>query len=141
MIKCGDSTSDPDHGKDRSDSDAYQVMRKDKTNRDCQTDIKKVETIFGKSYAFVDEIGDCLNNSISGIGDDTHVQRHGGTDACQNDGNDQKEDPSGKTSGKRIRISCPKIRVIPENIFRNRVKIRLSGNCKMSIKRTSFRFI
>ena len=63
-----------------------------------------------KSYAFVDEIGDCLNNSISGIGDDTHVQRHGGTDACQNDGNDQKEDPSGKTSGKRIRISCPKIR-------------------------------
>ena len=110
MIKCGDSTSDPDHGKDRSDSDAYQVMRKDKTNRDCQTDIKKVETIFGKSYAFVDEIGDCLNNSISGIGDDTHVQRHGGTDACQNDGNDQKEDPSGKTSGKRIRISCPKIR-------------------------------
>ena len=83
MIKCGDSTSDPDHGKDRSDSDAYQVMRKDKTNRDCQTDIKKVET---------------------------HVQRHGGTDACQNDGNDQKEDPSGKTSGKRIRISCPKIR-------------------------------
>lgn len=95
MIKCGDSTSDPDHGKDRSDSDAYQVMRKDKTNRDCQTDIKKVETIFGKSYAFVD---------------DTHVQRHGGTDACQNDGNDQKEDPSGKTSGKRIRISCPKIR-------------------------------
>ena len=92
MIKCGDSTSDPDHGKDRSDSDAYQVMRKDKTNRDCQTDIKKVETIFGKSYAFVDEIGDCLNNSISGIGDDTHVQRHGGTDACQNDGNDQKEE-------------------------------------------------
>ena len=86
MIKCGDSTSDPDHGKDRSDSDACQVMRKDKTNRDCQTDIKKVETIFGKSYAFVDEIGDCLNNSISGIGDDTHVQRHGGTDACQNDG-------------------------------------------------------
>lgn len=74
MIKCGDSTSDPDHGKDRSDSDAYQVMRKDKTNRDCQTDIKKVETIFGKSYAFVDEIGDCLNNSISGIGDDTHVR-------------------------------------------------------------------
>ena len=110
MIKCGDSTSDPDHCKDRSDSDAYQVMRKDETNRDCQTDIKKVETIFGKSYAFVDEIGDCLNNSISGIGDDTHVQRHGGTDACQNDGNDQKEDPSGKTSGKRIRISCPKIR-------------------------------
>ena len=48
--------------------------------------------------------------SISGIGDDTHIQRHGGTDACQNDGNDQKEDPSGKTSGKRIRISCPKIR-------------------------------
>ena len=127
MIKCGDSTSDPDHGKDRSDSDAYQVMRKDKTNRDCQTDIKKVETIFGKSYAFVDEIGDCLNNSISGIGDDTHVQRHGGTDACQNDGNDQKED---QRSG-----------IIPENIFRNRVKIRLSGNCKMSIKRTSFRFI
>lgn len=72
MIKCGDSTSDPDHGKNRSDSDAYQVMRKDKTNRDCQTDIKKVETIFGKSYAFVDEIGDCLNNSISGIGDDTY---------------------------------------------------------------------
>ena len=86
MIKCGDSTSDPDHGKDRSDSDAYQVMRKDKTNRDCQTDIKKVETIFGKSYAFVDEIGDCLNNSISGIWDDTHVQRHGGTDACQMSG-------------------------------------------------------
>ena len=70
MIKCGDSTSDPDHGKDRSDSDAYQVMRKDKTNRDCQTDIKKVETIFGKSYAFVVEIGDCLNNSIilTGVG-------------------------------------------------------------------------
>lgn len=110
MIKCGDSTSDPDHGKDRSDSDAYQVMRKDKTDRDCQTDIKKVETIFGKSYAFVDEIRDCLNNSISGIGDDTHVQRHGGTDSCQNDGNDQKEDSSGKTSGKRVRISGPKIR-------------------------------
>lgn len=100
MIKCGDSTSDPDHGKDRSDSDACQVMRKDKTNRDCQTDIKKVETIFGKSYAFVDEIGDCLNNSISGIGDDTHVQRHGGTDACQNDGNDQKRILPGKLPAK-----------------------------------------
>ena len=85
-------------------------MSEEQANGSGKADIKEVETVLGEPNRFPDTVGNGLYDPVSRVGDDTHVQRHGGTDACQNDGNDQKEDPSGKTSGKRIRISCPKIR-------------------------------
>ena len=48
---------------------------------------------FRKAHAFVNGIGDSLHNAVAGVRHDAHIERHGGADAGQNDGNDEDDYP------------------------------------------------
>lgn len=110
MVKRSNGSSDSDYGKNRSDSNSNEMAGTDKTDYDGNGDAQKVETVFGKSGAFVNTVSNRLYNSITRIGDDPHIQGHGSTDSGQDDRENQKQDPSGHASGKLIGISTLKIR-------------------------------
>ena len=92
MIKYCDHASYAKYGDDSSKSDTDQLMSEDQTNESSKADIKEVKAVLGEANRFSNTVGNSLYNPVARIGDDTHVQRHGGTDAGKDDpgGKDQK---------------------------------------------------
>ena len=96
-----------------SKADADQLMSEEQANGSGKADIKEVETVLGEPNRFPDTVGNGLYDPVSRVGDDTHVQRHGGTNPGKDDsgGKDQK---SGwhivrgcrKQCGKQIHKTC-----------------------------------
>ena len=113
MIKYCDHASYAKYGDDSSKSDTDQLMSEDQTNESSKADIKEVKAVLGEANRFSNTVGNSLYNPVSRIGDDTHVQRHCGTDTGKDDsgGKDQK---SGwhivrgcrKQCGKQIHKTC-----------------------------------
>ena len=54
-------------------------MSEEQANGSGKADIKEVETVLGEPNRFPDTVGNGLYDPVSRVGDDTHVQRHGGT--------------------------------------------------------------
>ena len=92
MIKYCDHASYAKYGDDSSKSDTDQLMSEDQTNESSKADIKEVKAVLGEADRFSNTVGDSLYDPVSRIGDDTHVQRHCGTDAGKDDsgGKNQK---------------------------------------------------
>ena len=80
MIEDGDDTSYTDDGEYGTNTNTDQMSGKEKTYDDRKTDVTYIKTVLGKSDTLIDEVGDCLNDTVSRIRDDTHVKRKGSTD-------------------------------------------------------------
>lgn len=110
MIEHCNHSSDTDDCKDSSKSDTDKFPAGEKSHADRDGNIKDVKAVFSKSYAGMHRVGNCLDNTVSRIRNETHVQRHCSTDAGQDDCNNEKTNSSHKASGKLITICIPKIR-------------------------------
>ena len=113
MIKYCDHASYAKYGDDSSKSDTDQLMSEEQANGSGKADIKEVETVLGEPNRFPDTVGNGLYDPVSRVGDDTHVQRHGGTNPGKDDsgGKDQKSGwhivgRSWQQSGKKVHKTC-----------------------------------
>lgn len=89
-------------------------MSEEQANGSGKADIKEVETVLGEPNRFPDTVGNGLYDPVSRVGDDTHVQRHGGT----NPGKDRSLDG----------ILSEGVGSSAENRFIKRVNTRLKGS-------------
>lgn len=74
MIKQCDHTPYTKNCNNRSKSYTDKMSCEDQSHRDGNADVKKIKAVFGKSHRSVDTVGDSLYDSVSGVGDDAHIQ-------------------------------------------------------------------
>ena len=82
-------------------------MSEEQANGSGKADIKEVETVLGEPNRFPDTVGNGLYDPVSRVGDDTYVQRHGGTNPGKDD-----------SGGKDLRCGLPDPGVLPEQWHR-----------------------
>lgn len=91
MVKRGNAsayTQDRQYG---TQSHTHQVSGEEQADGNGDADIAEVEAVLRKSYGLMDAVRNCLYNAVSGIRDDPHVQRHGGTDTGQGNTEEQQD--------------------------------------------------
>lgn len=84
-IEDRDNTAYAKYSDHSSKADADQLMSEEQANGSGKADIKEVETVLGEPNRFPDTVGNGLYDPVSRVGDDTHVQRHGGTNPGKDD--------------------------------------------------------
>lgn len=90
VIKDPDNSSYADYCRCRSDADANKMTGKEQSYAHRNADIECIKTVFSKAGVFIREVGNCLDDSISWIGDKSHIKGQSNSDACEDDCKYQK---------------------------------------------------
>ena len=68
------------------------MMRENHADRDGDADIQQIEAILRKANRAVNTVRDRLHDSVSGIRDNSHIQRHGSADSREDDTASQRKE-------------------------------------------------
>ena len=92
LIKERDHTAHAKDSYNGSYADSDQMMRENHADRDGDADIQQIEAILRKADRAVNTVRDRLHDSVSGIRDNSHIQRHGSADSREDDTASQRKE-------------------------------------------------
>lgn len=103
LIKERDHTAHAKDSYNGSNADSDQMMRENHADRDGDADIQQIEAILRKANRAVNTVRDRLHDSVSGIRDNSHIQRHGSADSREDDTASQRKE----LQRQRVRVRNP----------------------------------